>query len=371
MNTGQFKASSGNRLSLYTDGDEAFAAAYEAIQSARKRVWLETYIFEADEVGNLAREALAAAARRGCSVILLFDRWGSPRIGMRYARPILDAGGRVAVYNPVLPWRKIGRKIAPIFHRDHRKILITDDVGFCGGANVSRDYGGPGPELFFDLTLKIEGPAVQDLSALFLDTLLDVTGSAPPVPERPAECPDGVFVQVLALNRRRHKTDLDLAVQNAVDSAAERCFIMTPYFVPAAWFTSSVKQASERGVDVRILTAGRSDVPLARVAGRRLYEELLRSGVRVFEMQDPILHAKCLTIDGGYGIVGSYNVDAYGGKHNLEVGAAATDPNLACRLEAEFRRRSAASVEIKLSEWIHRPLRSRLQEALLYRLFRV
>ena len=368
---GHFKAAPGNRLELFTNGDDAFEAANEAIQGAKERVWLETYIFEPDEVGNMARDALAEAAQRGCSVILLFDRWGSPKIGMRYAQPIIDAGGRVAVYNPVLPWRKLGRKIAPVLHRDHRKILVADDTAFCGGANVSLDYGGPGPEFFFDLTLRVEGPCVQDLAATFLATLRSATGNAPPVPRRSDPIEGGAVAQVLTLNLRQRHNDLDLALENSLELAQERCLLMTPYFVPPDWFKDGLVNASEGGVDVQILTAGRSDVPLARVAGRHLYEELLEAGIRVFEMQHPVLHAKCITIDGRYSIVGSYNVDAYGGKHNLEVGLASSDPNLASHLEAEFHRRTADSEEVILAEWKQRPWRARVAEAALHALFRV
>ena len=367
----QFQPAPGNRLTLYTDGDRAFESAFEAIRTATDRVWLETYIFEPDEVGNLVRDALAEAASRGCSVILLFDRWGSPKIGLKYARPIVEAGGRVAVYNPVLPWKKIGRKIAPVVHRDHRKILITDDVAFCGGANVSIDYGGPGPELFFDLTLKIDGPCVQDLAAVFLESLEITAGGAPQVPERPRAKPGGSVAQVLVLNRRRKKRDLDLALQQALEHASKNCFIMTPYFVPPDWFNEGLIAASRRGVDVRLMTAGWSDVPIARIAGRHLYSKLLEAGVRIFELQDPVLHAKSITIDERYSIVGSYNVDAYGGKHNLEVGVSTTELELAHQLEREFERRATDSKEIDLESWRRRPVTDRMVEAVLFRLLSI
>ncbi|HUF10039.1 MAG TPA: phosphatidylserine/phosphatidylglycerophosphate/cardiolipin synthase family protein [Rhodothermales bacterium] len=367
----QYHPAPGNRLTLYTDGDRAFEAAYDAIRNATDRVWLETYIFEPDEVGNMARDALAEAALRGCSVILLFDRWGSPKIGLKYARPIVEAGGRVAVYNPVLPWKKIGRKIAPVFYRDHRKILITDEIAFCGGANVSIDYGGPGPELFFDLTLKIDGPCVQDLAAVFLESLEVTAGGAPPVPVRPKPNPGGSVAQVLVLNRRRKKRDLDLALQQALDLASKTCFIMTPYFVPPDWFNEGLIAASRRGVDVRLMTAGLSDVPLARIAGRHLYTGLLEAGVRVFELKDPVLHAKSITIDGRYSIVGSYNVDAYGGKYNLEVGVSTTERELANQLEREFERRTLDSDEIDLETRRRLPMTDRVVEAVFFRLLSV
>ncbi len=359
-------ASEGNRLTLFTDGDEAFAVAYEAIQRAQRRVWLEMYILEPDEVGKQAVEALAEAARRGCDVILLFDRFGSPRFRARHAAPIRKAGGRVALYNPLFPWRKSGRKIAPLFHRDHRKILIVDEVGFIGGRNISLEYGGPGPELFYDITLRLEGPCVRDLASVLLDSLYSATRQIPPLPPRSSPLPEGVFVDVLELNARAHERDLDQAIHKLIEQARHHCYVATPYFIPPAWFCHALIDARRRGVDVRIRTAGRSDVPHARIAGRHLYGGLLASGIRIYEMQHPILHAKYLTIDGCHSIIGSYNVDQYGGKHNLEVGVATRDPGLARALEAEFSTSLERSEELTLDAWKRRPWYTRLLQWLLY-----
>ena len=367
----RFPVRPGHSVRLFTVGDEAFENAYRAIETATRRVWLETYIFEPDEVGNAARDALAAAASRGCDVILLFDQLGSPKIGRTYGEPITEAGGRVAAYNPALPWRKLGRKLAPYFHRDHRKILITDDVGFCGGANVSRDYGGPGPEVFFDMTLRIEGPGVRDLAAVILDSVREASGSAPSLPPMPDPRPGGVEAQVLALDRRKRQRDLDRALYEVLRNASERCFLMTPYFVPSGWFVDLLTSASRRGVDVRILTAGKSDVPLARVAGRHMYGTLMEADIRVYEMEHPILHAKCVTVDGRYSVVGSYNVDSYGGKHNLEVGIGVDDTVLAAQLEDVFLVETASARLVDFHEWKHRPLPTRVAEWALYRAFRV
>ena len=363
--------SEGNRLTLYTDGDEAFAVAYEAIQQAKQRVWLEMYILEPDEVGTQAVEALAEAARRGCEVILLFDRFGSPRFRARHAAPIRKAGGRVALYNPMLPWRKSGRKIAPLFHRDHRKILIVDEIGFTGGRNISVEYGGAGPELFYDLTLRLEGPCVRDLASVFLDSLYNATRQIPALPSPPPPLPDGVFVDVLELNARAHERDLDKGILDLIEQARHHCYVVTPYFIPPDWFCRALIDARDRGVDVQILTAGRSDVPHARIAGRHLYGDLLASGIAIYEMQEPTLHAKYLTIDGHHSIIGSYNVDQFGGKHNLEVGVAARDPGLARTLEAEFFAGLDRSKEKTLDAWKRRPWYVRLLQWLLYQLARL
>ena len=364
-------ASEDNRLTLYTDGDDAFQVAYEAIERATERVWLEMYILEPDEVGRRLVEVLVAAARRGCEVILLFDRFGSPRFRARHAAPIREAGGRVALYNPLFPWRKMGRKIAPFFHRDHRKILIVDDVGFTGGRNISTAYGGPGPERFYDITLRLEGPCVRHLASVFLDALYSATRLVPPLPPAPPPHPGGVFVDVLELNARTHERDLDTAIQRLLDQARRSCYLATPYFIPPAWFRQALIQAAHRGVAVNILTAGESDVPHARTAGRHLYGGLLAGGGRIFEMQRPVLHAKYLVIDGYHSIVGSYNIDQFGGKHNLEVGVAARDVALARALEADFHANLERSLEVTLDAWRRRPWPTRLLQWFLYQLSRI
>lgn len=360
------RRSLGNEVDVFTDGDVAFEAAYTAIDTATRYVWLEMYIFEPDATGRLAIDALAAAARRGCDVVVLFDRWGSPRLGLRHAAPIHAAGGQIAVYNPILPWNKLGRKVAPFLHRDHRKVLIADDTAFVGGHNISMEYGGPGPELFCDMTLRLRGPCVRDLAQVFNGALRRATGTPHPLPDAPPPHPAGMPVQVLALDQPLRHYSLDYGIRALLQTARQRCYVATPYFIPPGWFIDDLVQAAQRGVDVRILTAGKSDVPWARLAGRHLYGRLLRQGIRIYEMRSPILHAKHLTIDGGFSVVGSYNVDRYGGKHNLEIGVLVESPAVALRLEHSFQRLLQRADEVTLSAWQQRSPAQRLLEWLLF-----
>jgi cardiolipin synthase A/B len=346
--------SDGNLAQVIVGGDEAYARAHRDMESATERVWVETYILEPDEVGREFIRSMVVAARRGCDVRLVYDRWGSPKISQQHIKPLLDAGVKVAVYNPYLPNKKLGRKIGSIIHRDHRKILIADEAGYTGGRNISSDYGGPGPTIFFDLTLRIEGPAVRDLASVYADAYDAATGESLALPPAPSTRDNGIQVDVLELNQKAGHHDLDQTIRRVLRNATSRCLLVTPYFVPPQWFLDAILEMSGRGVDVKLLTAGKSDVEFARSAGRHLYGRLLSRGIRVFELTSPTLHAKFLSVDGEYGLIGSYNVDRYGAKHNLELGVGMHDKAVARRLEEIFDDCLGNSREVSMDDWSSR-----------------
>ena len=379
----QYPTREGNAVELLIDGNAALDASLEAINQARSRVWFEIYIFEPDNVGNLVREALIGAAQRGCDTILMIDGFGSGRITKDYVRPIEEAGARVILYNPTLPralsGRKLGRKFAPFFHRDHRKLLIADGIGFCGGRNVSIDYAGdlanPGSEMFYDFTLRIDGPVVQDLADSFQRPLAAITNTAPPryIGQDSAKSPseeNGVPVRVLLGNRRLGAHDLDQDIRSRLGNAKKQCLLVTPYLIPPNWFLNAISNAALRGVEVIILTAGKSDLPFVQIAGNHLYGDLMKSGVRVYEMIDHTLHAKCMVIDGEYTLIGSYNIDVHGSRHNLEIGVGVTDTILADQLHQTIFLLVESALAMTMTAWKTRSLFSRILSSLLSRLFR-
>jgi cardiolipin synthase A/B len=325
----------GNLLTLFPDGDDTFLAMLAAVAAARERVWLETYTFEPDEAGLHILAALEGAARRGCDVILIVDRFGSMGLRDRHFRALRDAGGHAVWFNPLVGHRIRGRKVSlGGGHRDHRKIfVIDDDVAFCGGKNVSLDYTPIGLEddAFFDVMVRVEGPLVRDLAAALLETLGDASdlarelfAAAPPAGDVPA--------RALTLDRREKDFALDQALLDLVENVERELLFCTPYFLPPRPLLHAIEAAARRGVDVRILTAGRSDVPAVKVAGRFLYRRLLAAGARVFEMCSHPLHAKFYVADGQSSIVGSYNADRWGRRYNQEVAVQALSAELATKL---------------------------------------
>lgn len=358
--------SRGNRVEVYSDGDAGFEAMWEAIHSTRERVWLETYAYRPDRVGTRTLEALTGAAARGCDVILLYDHVGSPSLSDDFLAPLRDAGGRAVAFNPMWPWRRRG----PLSFRDHRKILVADDVGFCGSMNISEEYAGPrlGTNRFRDTHLRLEGPAVAYLAELFRESLAETRARRPDLDPEVESGRDGVFVQVLASNPRRNRRAIQRSLQRAVRAARQTCHVTNPYFLPSRRITRALVSAARRGVDVRILSAGRSDVPPVRFAAQHVYGRYLRAGARIYELQGQALHAKLMTVDGVYASVGSFNLDPFSDRRNLEVTVNILDAATAARLDGEFQSDLERTREVTLEDW---KARSRLTSGLQWAVYQL
>jgi cardiolipin synthase len=332
--------STGNRIEVFTDGDLLFEALWRAIDGASERVFVTTYILRADRVGRATLDALARAAVRGCGVTLRYDSVGSPEVQCAELELLLRVGARVEAFNPFLTWRS---RLSRRFVRDHRKVAVVDGkVAFCGGMNLSEEYAGEryGTGEFRDTHLMLTGPAARDLEELFDEgrgrlVARGVHGSGP-----------GALVQVLEANRWRRRRAIQHAMRRTISRASRRVWLTTPYFVPPRRLARAIRGAAQRGVDVRLLTAGRSDVPFARVIGRHLYAKFLRGGVRIFELDERTLHGKTAVIDGVYASVGSFNLDILSDRYNHEVNVGVLDRELAQTLERDFERDLAAATEI-------------------------
>jgi cardiolipin synthase len=362
-------ASTGNRIEAFTDGDAVFEAMWAAIDGARRRVVVETYRLGDDRVGRRTLEVLTRAAQRGVEVLVVADAFGSSLDEGR-VEELEQAGGRLVEFNPLLQLRsKYARST-----RDHRKLLVVDgETAFCGGLNLAEEYAGPehGTGLFRDALLRLEGPCAVDLERLVLETLGDCTGDAPALSPVAEPDPDGQLVQVLESNRRRKRRAIQRSIRVTVGRAARRVLVTSPYFVPPRSLIRALSKAAARGVEVCVLTAGRSDVPIVRLASQHLYGRLLRAGVRVFEMRERTLHAKTIAIDGVYVSVGSFNLDAWSYRRNLEVNVSALDPELAAELERQFTADLDISEEVTLQGWRQRSIPERAVHWLTYQLLRI
>jgi cardiolipin synthase A/B len=359
----------GNRATLFDDGDELYRETLTRIRSAHRRVWVETFLFTPDETGRTILEAMSDAARRGCDVILQFDQLGSHVTNFGAYRPLEDAGGRVAIFNPLPPWRRLGRRFGSwLRYRDHRKIVVIDKVGYCGGHNFSQSYLGPPPQKYYDMTARLEGPAVRELARLFLDSFRQATGETRPLFGEPDHLEDGVPVRVAGLDVVRGDRGVVEEYSRLLDDARERALLLMSYFVPDEPLLEPLLAAARRGVGIDLLTTGATDVPVARWAGQHRYEPLLEAGIRIHELQEPRLHAKAMAVDGSRCMVGSFDVNTLERRNTAEAAVVLEDPALADAIESGFRACLPRSRAIDPGQWEGRSRLRRAGEWLAYRL---
>lgn len=363
-----------HRLALLRNGEQAYPAMLEAIASARSFICLETYIFRADATGRRFAEALEERARAGVEVSLLVDGWGSP-LPSWFIRRLRKAGVRFLPYNPLrFSFRALRWRTARVWRRDHRKILVVDHrIGFTGGINIGDDYaseahGGGG---WRDTHLSIEGPAVSELLYLFLRTW-EREGGAPLDVARyrnDGRRPDPK-VRIIGSDLRRGRKLIKEAYVRAIRLATKRIWLTSAYFMPTGKVLRSLKAAARRGVDVRLLLAGTTDIPAARYAAQSFYPALLRAGVRIFEWNGTVLHAKTAQVDDAWCTVGSSNLDSLSLRLNLEANAIVEDEAFALALGRLFEEDAQESVEIEWQWFRYRPLLDRILSFVLGRLHR-
>ena len=347
-----------HRLALLKDGSETFPAMLDAIAAARSTICLETYILKSDRIGGFFARALAERARAGVEVNLLYDDWGSSVSGA-YLRALAASGVRALAYHPIRFVGSTRELFGRIAHRDHRKMLVVDGrIGFAGGINIADVYvpsgGRPG---WRDTHLRLEGPAALELEYFFLHTWRR-TGGAPLDEARyggQGRRRADPLVSVVSSHKRHGRTGIRDAYRDAIRSATERVWITNAYFLPTLPFIRNLIEAARRGVDVRVMVGGTTDVKAVLFASRSIYEILLAAGVRMFEWEGRVLHAKTAVADGRWSTVGSSNLDAQSLRQNLEVNAIIRDEAFAAALERMFEEDLASCREINHVRWRERP----------------
>lgn len=375
----------GNRVELLRRGDEAFPAMLAAIAGARSHVNLETYILRSDATGERFKTALIERARAGVRVRLLFDSVGSFNVvSESFLSELVDAGVEVVEFQPLtssrrkllLKLRSLQRAVAaklghPVrqrppgepshwrfYRRDHQKILVVDDrLAFTGGINIGDEYGsGPGGG-WHDLQVRVEGPAAAGLARAFRRAWLKGGGDPYPKPPRVPNVGKELapmLVHTIDNFARTERGRFAAAYRFALRRAQQSVAIMNAYFIPD-WITVlTMQRAARRGCAVRVIVPAHSDVKLVGYASRYLYARLLRSGVRVFEYQGRMMHAKATVIDGRWATIGSFNLDRRSMVHNLEAGVAVADAEFAGSLEREFEATLAECREVQPDEWRRR-----------------
>ncbi len=367
----------GNKVVLLDDGPATMRAMRAAIEAARDHVNLETYIFEADEVGLALADLLIRKRSAGVAVNLIYDSVGSIDTPVEFFDRLRTAGINVLEFNPINPSRARGDW--DINQRDHRKILVVDGrIAFTGGVNISKVYGKSSflqssrrdppkdakDAAWRDTHMQIEGPAVAEFQKLFLDTWQRKTGT--PLPDAnyfPSLKPAGdALVRAIGSTPEHGDFAVYKTYISAFAHADKTIHLTTAYFVPDRQVVQAMTDAARRGVDVRIIFPSFSDVGVMLHAGRSYYDELLAAGIKVYERKSAMLHAKTAVIDGVWSTIGSTNIDMRSFLHNDEVNAVVLSTEFAARMEDLFERDLRESVEVTAEQWSRRGLRNRVRE---------
>jgi cardiolipin synthase A/B len=368
----------GNRVELLIDGEQTYASMFEAIDAARESIHIESYIVDAHGPGAEFARRLVARRRDGVRVHLLFDSIGSMGTPRSFFDGLEREGVVLCEFRPV---RSLMALISRTAHRrNHRKVMVIDDrVGFIGGLNISREYGaGSAPGLPGDGThagwrdshVRVQGPVVQQLQALFLahwnrHARAPIALQRPPAPWFDSQGTQRAAVAASASGRGRNP--FYRALLAAVASSRSRVYITTAYFVPPRRLLRALLGAAGRGVDVQLLLPGHSDFWAPLHAGRWHFGRLLRAGVRIHERHDRLLHAKTAVIDGVWVAVGSSNLDWRSTVHNAEANLLVLDAPFATEVERVFQADVARARAVELQRWLERGWPDRLREWLARR----
>lgn len=368
----------GNKVTLLDDGPATMRAMIGAIRAARDHVNLETYIFEADEIGRELADLLIAKQSAGVRVNVIYDSVGSLATPREFFDRMRAAGVSVLEFNPVNPMEAKGKW--DINQRDHRKLLVVDGrIAFTGGVNISKVYGKssflksrrsePPPKdamdaAWRDTHMQVEGPVVADFQKLFLDTWQRQTGGQPREARYfpPLKAEGKSLVRAIGSTPDRADFAVYKTYISALAHADKYVHLTTAYFVPDRQIIDAMVNAARRGVDVRIIFPSFTDVGILLYAGRSYYDELLRAGIRVYERKTAMLHAKTAVVDGVWSTIGSTNLDMRSFLHNDEINAVVLSTEFADRMDALFQRDLQESTEITLDAWRKRGLRDRLRE---------
>ncbi len=340
----------GNLVRVLRDAAENYPAWMEAINAAERLIYFECYIISDDETGRSFAEALAAKARAGVKVRLLYDWVGCWReSGSRFYRGLREAGVEIRCYNPP-------RLDSPFgwLSRDHRKMLAVDGrIGFVTGLCLSARWEGDpskGIDPWRDTGVQLEGPALADLESAFAEVWAATGEPIPPGEFTPPESMEPRGHVALRVIPTAPATTAVYRLDLVMASIARRTLWLTDaYFVGIPPYVQALCQASRDGVDVRLLVPGGSDVPLVSPLSRTGYRPLLEAGVRVFEWNGTMLHAKTAVVDGLWARVGSTNLNLQSWLGNYELDVAIEDADFAQQMETIYVEDLSQATEIVLS----------------------
>ncbi len=360
--------SSGNKIKLITTGTECFKEYFKCINAAEFSINLETYIFKSDHTGWKTAEQLSAAAKRGVTVLVIYDALGSFSSDGKIFSYMKDNGITVLEYHPLSPFKKFFN----LSLRDHKKVLVVDGkTAFIGGLNIGDEYSGLSQDSgqWRDTHLKIEGPAVNNVQYFFADNwvrykgkLIDRQTLFPQVAKKGRK-----LLMILSSKGKKNVRPIYESYISAIKNAAESIYISNAYFIPDKKIYANLIKAAKRGVDVKILVPGIYDVPFVKYAVKYLYKKLHKNGIKIYEYRETVMHCKTAVIDGYWSTVGSSNLDRLSFYWNLEINAVILCGKFGKLMNNVFSNDLKNAKEITADDLIRRGIFEYFKEWVFYR----
>ncbi len=358
--------STADEIQLLTSAESFYDALKRAIAGARHHVHVQFFIVRDDEYGRDLRASLVAAAERGVQVRMLTDRVGSRSLASDFFAPLIAAGGQFYFFKTLTPLKNH----FSLNLRNHRKLQIIDArTAFVGGMNLGREYAGKDPSIggWHDIQMQLHGDVIASLQDVFANDWHFASGEKITEPEyyqRHGE--DGTYLaQAITGGPDLPQEPMPKSIVMLLLAATKRVWLTTGYFVPDTLLLNALQICAARGTEVRLLVSEKSDHPFLVRIGRSFYEELLVSGVRIFEYAKGMNHGKVMAIDGEWLMVGSANFDNRSMRLNFELNVLAKNPARTAELEEVLSGYFADSDEVDLAQVKARPFQQRMIEAAL------
>ena len=337
----------GNAIDLLIDAPANYSAWLAALRGARHRILLENYIIRDDDIGREFRAVLVGRAEAGVRVHVIYDWLGClGQSRAKFWQPLIEAGGSVRRYNPF--------RIASPFgwiNRDHRKLLLVDrEVGFLGGICISTKWLGTGKDgtTWRDTAVSVRGPALLELEQGFADVWSQL-GSPLPADARMSMPFVAGDMDVRVIATQPETAGMFRLDQMIAAMAQQSLWLADAYFVGVAPYVQALAAAARDGVDVRLLVPGASDLPMVAAMSQSGYRALLEAGVRVFEWNGSMMHAKTAVADCRWARVGSSNLNVASWIGNCELDIAVENVVFAQLMQQQYLRDLANATEIVLT----------------------
>lgn len=359
LNTGKFPFTGNNKVEIFIDGNEKFERLIRDIEEAKEHIHLEYFIIKDSEIGRKIKDLLIKKAREGLSIKILYDDVGCWRFWFhrKFFNEMKKEGIEIVPFLPA-KFPLMGGKIN---YRNHRKIVIIDGyIGYTGGINIGDEYMGKNKKFGYwrDTHIRIEGSSVYMLQMVFLiDWYYTTKKSVFEEKYFPKlKYKGNSMIQVVATGPDSDWEAIHYAYFSAICNAKERVYIETPYFIPDESLLRALKSAALRGVDVRIIFPGIADHKIVHQASYSYFDDILRSGGKVYLYKNGFIHAKVVIIDDKIASTGSANMDLRSFMLNFEINAFMYDEKIVKKITEDFYDDLKNSKEIHLKDFEKRPL---------------